>query len=113
VNPGLHDTLQAMGPQSGHFVDLWRIFLVICMVVFAIASWLVAFEVIRLGNPMAHQIYSFLDSVTRPLVRPIQRFMPRLGGVDLSYLVAFLILEGVRRILLPGGIAALTQLLSR
>ena len=34
MNPGLHDTLQAMGPQAGHFVDLWRIFLVVCMVVF-------------------------------------------------------------------------------
>jgi cytochrome c oxidase subunit II len=36
MNPGLHDALQAMGPQAGHIVDLWRIFLWICTVVFAL-----------------------------------------------------------------------------
>lgn len=35
MNPGLHDALNAMGPQAGHIVDLWRIFLAICSVVFA------------------------------------------------------------------------------
>ena len=35
MNPGLHDMLQAAGPQAGHIVDLWRIFLVMCTLVFA------------------------------------------------------------------------------
>jgi cytochrome c oxidase subunit 2 len=35
MNPGLHDALQAMGPQAAHIVDLWRIFLFICTGVFA------------------------------------------------------------------------------
>jgi cytochrome c oxidase subunit 2 len=35
MNPGMHDALQAMGPQAAHIVDLWRIFLVICTLVFA------------------------------------------------------------------------------
>lgn len=35
MNPGLHDMLQAMGPQAGHVADLWNIFLAICTVVFA------------------------------------------------------------------------------
>ena len=34
MNPGLHDALAAMGPQAAHFVDLWRIFLFVCMAVF-------------------------------------------------------------------------------
>jgi cytochrome c oxidase subunit II len=34
MNLGLHDALQAMGPQAAHVVDLWRIFLFICTVVF-------------------------------------------------------------------------------
>jgi YggT family protein len=88
------------------------LFLVICMVVNAVVSWLVAFDVIRLGSPAAYQITGFLDAITRPIVQPIRRIMPTLGGVDLSYLVAFLILEGVRRILLPAGLGALNQLLS-
>jgi cytochrome c oxidase subunit 2 len=35
MNPGVHDMLQAWGPQSGHIAHLWNIFLVICTVVFA------------------------------------------------------------------------------
>jgi cytochrome c oxidase subunit 2 len=34
MNWGLHDALQAMGPQAGHIVDLWRVFLVVCSLVF-------------------------------------------------------------------------------
>src|SRR5690349_6863378 len=34
MNPGLHDALHAFGPQAGHIVDLWRIFLWICTGVF-------------------------------------------------------------------------------
>jgi cytochrome c oxidase subunit 2 len=36
MNPGVHDALQAFGPQAGHIVDLWRIFLFICTGVFAL-----------------------------------------------------------------------------
>jgi len=35
MNPSVHDALQAFGPQAGHIVDLWRVFLVVCTVVFA------------------------------------------------------------------------------
>jgi cytochrome c oxidase subunit 2 len=34
MNPGLHDALNAMGPQAGHIAQLWNIFLVVCTVVF-------------------------------------------------------------------------------
>ena len=34
MSPGLHDALHALGPQAGHIVDLWRIFLLICTAVF-------------------------------------------------------------------------------
>ena len=35
MNWGLHVALQAMGPQAGHIVDLWRLFLGVCTLVFA------------------------------------------------------------------------------
>jgi cytochrome c oxidase subunit II len=35
VPQALHSALDAMGPQSGHFVDLWRVFLAICTLFFA------------------------------------------------------------------------------
>jgi cytochrome c oxidase subunit II len=36
MNPGLHDALQAVGPQAAHIVELWRIFLFVCTGVFAV-----------------------------------------------------------------------------
>ncbi len=86
-------------------------FLIICMVVYAVVSWLTAFDIIRMTSPAARQITSFLDAITRPMVAPIRRFLPTLGGVDLSFLVAFLVLEGVNRFLLPGGLYALQKLM--
>lgn len=34
MNPGVHDALHAFGPQAGSIVDLWRVFLLVCTVVF-------------------------------------------------------------------------------
>lgn len=62
----------------------------------AILSWLVAFDVINLRNPFARSVYDFLNAVTEPVLRPIRRFMPQLGGVDLSPVVALLVILFLR-----------------
>ena len=53
----------------------------------AITSWLVAFNVVNLRNQVVATIASFLYTMTEPLLRPIRRFMPNTGGLDLSFLV--------------------------
>ncbi len=53
----------------------------------AIMSWLVAFNVVNLRNQVVATIASFLYTMTEPLLRPIRRFMPNTGGLDLSFLV--------------------------
>ncbi|WP_026790813.1 YggT family protein [Pleomorphomonas oryzae] len=53
----------------------------------AIMSWLVAFNVVNLRNPVVSAIASFLYTMTEPVLRPIRRFMPNTGGLDLSFLV--------------------------
>jgi len=61
-----------------------------------IVSWLVAFNVINLHHPLARQVTRFLDAVVQPMLRPIRRIVPLLGGVDLSYLVLLVILEAIK-----------------
>jgi YggT family protein len=39
--------------------------------------------------------------VTTPVMRPFQRLIPPLGGVDISPIIVILILQGVRGYLLP------------
>jgi len=59
----------------------------------AILSWLVAFNVINTRNDVVRTIWSFLDAVTEPALRPIRRILPNLGGVDISpVLLIFLII---------------------
>ncbi len=50
----------------------------------AIYSWLLAFNVINDRNSIVATIGDFLHRATEPALRPIRRFMPNLGGIDLS-----------------------------
>src|SRR6476659_1184715 len=67
----------------------------------AVISWLVAFDVINLRNRAVYSIAHFLDAVTRPVLRPVQRIIPALGGVDISPIIVLLVIWGVRDTLLP------------
>ena len=58
-------------------------------IVFAwvISSWLVGFGIINLRNPTARSIVSAIERLVQPAIRPIQRIIPPLGGLDLSPIV--------------------------
>ena len=77
----------------------------------AIISWLVAFDVINLRNRAMYSIAHFLDSVTRPVLRPFQRIVPVLGGVDISPVIAILVIYGIEVFLLPALKGAIVSLL--
>lgn len=53
----------------------------------AILSWLYAFNIVNPGNPFVDAIGRFLWQMTEPVYRRIRRFLPDLGGIDLSPLV--------------------------
>ncbi len=67
----------------------------------AIASWLIAFNVINMSNDFVRQFLYALDRITAPLYRPIRRVMPDFGGLDFSPMVVILIIIILQRILLP------------
>jgi YggT family protein len=37
-----------------------------------------------------------LDAVTRPILRPFQKIIPPLGGIDITPLIALIVLQGVK-----------------
>lgn len=63
----------------------------------AIYSWLFAFNVINTRNPFVAQVGTFLYRVTEPALAPIRRFMPDLGGVDISPIILFIIIYFIRQ----------------
>ena len=58
----------------------------------AVLSWLVAFNVVNVRNPIVSQIGEFLYRVTEPALRPIRNLLPNLGGVDISPIILILLL---------------------
>ena len=78
---------------------LWLI--IMAIIASAILSWLVAFNVVNPRNDFVRMLLNFLDAVTRPFLWPIQRVIPPLGGVDISPVIAIIVLSGIRSYLLP------------
>ena len=74
---------------------------VFAIIASAIMSWLVAFNVVNPRNDFVRMLLRFLDAVTRPFLWPVQRFIPPLGGVDISPVIVILVLTSAQRFLLP------------
>jgi YggT family protein len=69
----------------------------------AIVSWLIAFDVINVRNRIVYQIVRFLDAVSRPILRPLRRFIPPLGGIDITPVILIIVLEAADQVLLPAA----------
>lgn len=65
----------------------------------AVASWLIAFDIVNLRNRIVHRVAEILHRLTEPALRPIRRFLPPLGGLDLSPVVLILGLGLVRSLM--------------
>ncbi|ODU18734.1 MAG: osmotic-shock protein [Sphingomonas sp. SCN 67-18] len=77
------------------------------IVIQAILSWLVAFNVINTYNDFVRSLLIALDRITAPIYRPIRRVMPDLGALDLSPLVVLLLIYIIDGILLPQAYQAI------
>jgi YggT family protein len=59
----------------------------------AVFSMLTAFNVLDTRNRLVWSIGDFLYRVTEPALRPIRNFMPNFGGIDLSPMIALLLIQ--------------------
>lgn len=64
-----------------------------------IMSWLISFNIINGSNPYVRQIGYALNQLTEPLLRPIRRMLPDLGGLDISPIILLLGLQFVQYLL--------------
>lgn len=62
-----------------------------------VASWLVAFGVVNTRNDVVYRILDILNRVTEPMLRPIRRLIPPMGGLDLSPMILLLIIYVLER----------------
>lgn len=83
------------------FIDYLLYLYVIVVFASVILSWLMAFNVVNAYNPFVRSLWGALNAMTEPLLRPIRRVLPDLGGIDLSPLVLLLGVHFVRAVVLP------------
>ena len=66
---------------------VWWVFLIMI-----IMSWLISFNVINTRNQFVAGVWRVLNQITEPILRPIRRIIPPVGGLDLSPIIVFVII---------------------
>jgi YggT family protein len=62
------------------------------LVIWAVLSWLVAFNVVNMHNGFVRAVVTGLDRFFNPMLRPIRRILPDMGGIDLAPMVLILLI---------------------
>jgi YggT family protein len=71
------------------------------IVIQAVLSWLIAFNVINTHSDFVRAVWTALQRMTEPLYRPIRRILPDFGALDISPLIVLLILYILQTIVIP------------
>ena len=74
-------------------LDVWL------LIIAAILSWLIAFNVVNTRNQFVAMARDFLWRITEPVLRPIRDRMPDLGGIDISPVIVILIIFLIQRVI--------------
>lgn len=68
----------------------------IVVLVSVILSWLISFNVVNAHNQFVATIWRVTSAITEPLLSPIRRILPPLGGMDFSPIVLLLLIGFVQ-----------------
>ena len=63
---------------------VWWIFLIMI-----IMSWLISFNVINTRNDFVAAVWRVINAITEPILKPIRKVIPPMGGLDLSPIIVF------------------------
>jgi YggT family protein len=78
--------------------------LFVFVLIFAVVmSWLVSFNIINVHNHFVRLLYDFLHRVTEPALKPIRRWLPNLGGIDISPVVLIIAVYFIQNLLREYG----------
>ncbi len=69
------------------------------LIVSAILSWLIAFNVVNTRNQFVATVWDMLYRVTEPALRPIRNMLPNLGGIDISPIILLLLIFFIQSVI--------------
>ena len=79
------------------------------IIIQAILSWLVAFNVINLHNDFMRSFLRALDRITEPLYRPFRKLLPDFGGLDFSPMIVLLLIIMLKDYMLPAALLSVVR----
>jgi YggT family protein len=80
---------------------VWWVFLITI-----IMSWLISFNVINTRNQFVASVWRVLNQITEPILKPIRRIIPPVGGLDLSPLIVFIVIFFLQQLIANYSFAA-------
>ncbi|WP_029004679.1 YggT family protein [Azorhizobium doebereinerae] len=69
------------------------------LIIAAVLSWLIAFNVVNPYNQVVRTITEIVFRITEPVLAPIRSILPSLGGIDLSPMVLILLIFFIERVI--------------
>lgn len=75
-------------------IYIWALF------IYVIMGWLFHFQVINSYNNLVNAIYGFLRAIIEPVLRPIRRYVPIMGGIDISVILLIFAVYFLRDLIL-------------
>ena len=82
-----------------YVIDLALVLYIWVLIAAVVFSWLVALNMVNTRNQAIAMIGEFLDRITEPALRPIRNAVPKLGGIDISPFILFLIIMFIRYVI--------------
>jgi YggT family protein len=84
------------------FIDLINTLLSLynlVLISWLILGWLTAFNIINSHQPLVQKISKTLHSLTNPALTFVKRFVPSIGGVDISFIILLIGIQFIKNIL--------------
>lgn len=78
------------------FIDLLANLMMLylyCVIAWAVLSTLISFKVVNAFQPIIQRVMYTLNRLVEPALRPIRKFLPDLGGIDISPIILILLLN--------------------
>jgi YggT family protein len=96
------DSSSESGPMYALFqlIDTIITIYIWIIILQVILSWLVAFKVVNTGNRVIYVIGDALYRLTEPVMRPVRKIIPSIGGFDISPVVVILLLVFIRNLII-------------
>jgi YggT family protein len=88
-----------MNPIAVFIYNVLQVYMFV-LIIQVVMSWLIAFNIVNTRNRFVFLVADVSYKLTEPALRPIRRYLPNLGGIDVSPIVLILLIGLVQNLVL-------------